>query len=149
MTRPAVLLLLRVFFFAAGMCLPRRCLATIREDTNTDKQTDGRDLLITPLRHDTHTKFHKDWLRNSKFALARIYIQTDRTTQQSILMSIILFFQKKDRLLKTLNYVDLVRKQTIPTERPPLVGEVSANFCGSSVSRGQFSGSPRPLISGF
>jgi hypothetical protein len=24
----------------------------------------------------------------------------------------------------------LVRKQTIPTERPPLVGEVSVNFCG-------------------
>jgi hypothetical protein len=24
----------------------------------------------------------------------------------------------------------LVRKRTIPTERPPLVGEVSANFCG-------------------
>jgi hypothetical protein len=24
----------------------------------------------------------------------------------------------------------LVRKQTIPTERPPLLGEVSANFCG-------------------
>jgi hypothetical protein len=24
----------------------------------------------------------------------------------------------------------LVGKQTIPTERPPLVGEVSANFCG-------------------
>jgi hypothetical protein len=24
----------------------------------------------------------------------------------------------------------LVRKQTIPTERPPLVGEVSANFFG-------------------
>jgi hypothetical protein len=23
-----------------------------------------------------------------------------------------------------------VREQTIPTERPPLVGEVSANFCG-------------------
>jgi hypothetical protein len=23
----------------------------------------------------------------------------------------------------------LVRKRTIPTERPPLVGEVSANFC--------------------
>jgi hypothetical protein len=27
-----------------------------------------------------------------------------------------------------LNYVALVRKRTIPTERPPLVGEVSANF---------------------
>jgi hypothetical protein len=24
----------------------------------------------------------------------------------------------------------LVRKRTIPTERPPLVSEVSANFCG-------------------
>jgi hypothetical protein len=34
-------------------------------------------------------------------------------------------------LFKTkLNSVALVRKRTIPTERPPLVGEVSANFCG-------------------
>jgi hypothetical protein len=33
---------------------------------------------------------------------------------------------KKTRL----NSVALVRKQTIPTERPPLVGEGSANFCG-------------------
>jgi hypothetical protein len=29
-----------------------------------------------------------------------------------------------------LNSVALVRKRTIATERPPLVGEVSANFCG-------------------
>jgi hypothetical protein len=28
------------------------------------------------------------------------------------------------------NSVALVRERTIPTERPPLVGEVSANFCG-------------------
>jgi hypothetical protein len=28
------------------------------------------------------------------------------------------------------NSVALVRKRTIPTERPPLVGEVSTNFCG-------------------
>jgi len=28
------------------------------------------------------------------------------------------------------NSVALVRTQTIPTERPPPVGEVSANFCG-------------------
>jgi hypothetical protein len=27
----------------------------------------------------------------------------------------------------------LVRKRTIPTERPPLVGEVSANFRGDGV----------------
>jgi hypothetical protein len=29
-----------------------------------------------------------------------------------------------------LNSVALVRERTIPTERPPLVCEVSANFCG-------------------
>jgi hypothetical protein len=28
------------------------------------------------------------------------------------------------------NSVALVRKRTIPTERPPLVGEISANLCG-------------------
>ena len=31
---------------------------------------------------------------------------------------------------KKLNSVALVRERTIPTERPPPVGEVSANFCG-------------------
>jgi hypothetical protein len=31
---------------------------------------------------------------------------------------------------KKLNFVALVRKRTIPTERPPLVGEVSAKFEG-------------------
>jgi hypothetical protein len=36
----------------------------------------------------------------------------------------------KDTKLKTkLNTVALVRERTIPTERPPLVREVSANFC--------------------
>jgi hypothetical protein len=38
---------------------------------------------------------------------------------------------------KQLNSVALVCKRTIPTERPQLVGEVSANFCGCMVSRGQ------------
>jgi hypothetical protein len=46
--------------------------------------------------------------------------------------------------------VALVRERTILTERPPPVGEVSANFCGGrGVSRGQRNGSPRPLISVF
>jgi hypothetical protein len=31
---------------------------------------------------------------------------------------------------KQTNSVALVRKRTIPTERPPLVDEVSTNFCG-------------------
>jgi hypothetical protein len=30
----------------------------------------------------------------------------------------------------SINSVALVRERTIPTERPPPVGEVSANFCG-------------------
>jgi hypothetical protein len=47
------------------------------------------------------------------------------------------------------NFVALVRKQTIPTERPPLVGEVSVNFSGQRVSRGQRTESPWPLISVF
>jgi hypothetical protein len=29
-----------------------------------------------------------------------------------------------------LNSVALIRERTMPTERPPLVFEVSANFCG-------------------
>jgi hypothetical protein len=31
---------------------------------------------------------------------------------------------------KKLNSVVLVRKKTTPTEQPPIVGEVGANFCG-------------------
>jgi hypothetical protein len=34
--------------------------------------------------------------------------------------------------------------RTIPTERPPLAGEVSADFCGSGVPRGQRDGCLRP-----
>jgi hypothetical protein len=42
-----------------------------------------------------------------------------------------------------LNSVVWVRERTIPTERPPLVGEVIANFCGKRVPRG---GSIRPYF---
>jgi hypothetical protein len=38
------------------------------------------------------------------------------------------------------NSVALVRKRTTPTERSPLTGEVSVNFCGYRVSRGQCKG---------
>jgi hypothetical protein len=31
---------------------------------------------------------------------------------------------------KKLNSMVCVRERTIPTERPPLIGEVIANFCG-------------------
>jgi hypothetical protein len=48
--------------------------------------------------------------------------------------------------------VAFVRERSIPTERPPLVGEVSAIFCGYRVSRGQCDGTysrfsrPEPLL---
>jgi hypothetical protein len=41
--------------------------------------------------------------------------------------------------------VALVRKRTIPTERPPLVDEVNANFSAYRVLRGQRDESRRPL----
>jgi hypothetical protein len=40
---------------------------------------------------------------------------------------ILIIFGKKT---KTLSFLALVRERTIPTERPPLVGEVSASYCG-------------------
>jgi hypothetical protein len=50
---------------------------------------------------------------------------------------------------KQTNSGALVRQRTVPTERPPLVGEVSGNFSWERVSRGQRNESPRPLISVF
>ena len=50
------------------------------------------------------------------------------------------------RYTKTkLNSMALVRKRTIPTERPPPVGEVVPTFAGRGVSRGQRNESPRPF----
>jgi hypothetical protein len=51
--------------------------------------------------------------------------------------------------LDNLNSVAVVRKRTIPTERPLLVGEVSANLGGWRVLRGQRNEFPRLLISVF
>jgi hypothetical protein len=45
---------------------------------------------------------------------------------------------------KTTNSVALVRDRSIATERPPLVGEGSANFWGWRVLRGKRNGSPWP-----
>jgi hypothetical protein len=39
-------------------------------------------------------------------------------------------YKWKERLIKLTNSVASVRERTIPTERPPLVGEVRAKFCG-------------------
>jgi len=44
--------------------------------------------------------------------------------------AITMFPQFKKEKLKKKTSVALVRERTIPTERPPPVVEVSANFCG-------------------
>jgi hypothetical protein len=40
------------------------------------------------------------------------------------------YTQATEFVLYKTNSVALVRERTIPTEKPPLIGEVSANFCG-------------------
>jgi hypothetical protein len=55
------------------------------------------------------------------------------------------FDWSKVKITKTkLSSVAWVRDRTVPTELPPLVGELSANFCGYKVPRGQHDGSLRP-----
>jgi hypothetical protein len=54
----------------------------------------------------------------------------------------ILFYGPYRKKLK-LNSMVSVRDRTIPTERPPFVGEVIANICGQRVPRGQHDGSLR------
>jgi hypothetical protein len=53
-------------------------------------------------------------------------------------------FTTKKETNKQTNSMVWVRERTTPTERPPLVGEVIANFCGERVPRGQRNGSLRP-----
>ena len=48
----------------------------------------------------------------------------------NIIAEIFLQDLENTHLKQILNSVALVRERTIPTERPPPVGEVSANFCG-------------------
>jgi hypothetical protein len=38
--------------------------------------------------------------------------------------------KKKKKKKKKKNSLTLIRERTIPAERPPLVHEVNANFCG-------------------
>jgi hypothetical protein len=57
---------------------------------------------------------------------------TEKCISRLYLYISIIHFKKKQDVdwVLQLNSMALVHKQTIPTKRPPLVGEVSANFCG-------------------
>jgi hypothetical protein len=67
---------------------------------------------------------HPKILRNAVYILTNIYGSQGSYTNKT-------------------NPVALARKRAIQTERPPLVGEVSVNFSGQRLSRGQRNGSPQ------
>jgi hypothetical protein len=68
-------------------------------------------------------------------------LATDSSAVQGVLSTV---WTKK---LTKLNSVAVVRKRTIPTERPQLVGEISANLWRKRVLCGQRNEFPRLLIS--
>jgi len=55
-----------------------------------------------------------------------------QTFERIPVIKVLILYRKSgtDSMTPKLNSVALVRERTIPTERPPPVGEVSANFCG-------------------
>jgi hypothetical protein len=66
--------------------------------------------------------------RRMRGSLSYRNIPSDREKHASALL--FLRAGKKLQLKTKLNSVAVVRKRTIPTKRPSLVGEVTANFCG-------------------
>jgi len=55
---------------------------------------------------------------------------TTSMRDSGVLANLIKYVPKRVLCEQLKNSVALVRTRTIPTERPPPVGEVSANFCG-------------------
>jgi hypothetical protein len=76
-------------------------------------------------------------------------MQREQTQEREIRLINELTTTTLKNIQKNLNSLALVRKRTLPTERPPRVGEVNDNFCGWSVSRGKRNEFPRPLVSVF
>jgi hypothetical protein len=60
---------------------------------------------------------------SSWFQTFRTFYRLAGILQFQVAISLPLILSKKNSLVR-------VRERTIPTERPPLVGEVIANFCG-------------------
>jgi hypothetical protein len=87
----------------------------------------------------------------TRFLLRRSSVHTSKClSDQLVIWDTVGRFRYTEMAINMrMNSVALVRKRTIPTERPPHDDEVSANFCGYRVSRGQRNGSPQLLISVF
>jgi hypothetical protein len=82
------------------------------------------------IKHDIGTYYRHNYYvfqYHSHFSAAAIKIAVSPPSVYSLA---IVFTSTPTITSKKLNSVALIRKRTISTERPPLVGEVSANFCG-------------------
>jgi hypothetical protein len=97
-------------------------------------------LLVSPtnrLYSDVSKEFYFGVLHPVARILSRLIEKPIFCERRFLLLTLYL---KKTKL----NSVTWVRERTIPSERPPLVGEVRGNFCGYRVPRSQRDGSLRP-----
>jgi hypothetical protein len=136
-------------FQAPSVCVLLFCERK-RSHTNTKQQAKLQILLQCYFFMTAHDNIHRGktliqigkFARNQKFHIFRciLYFSLDKTQTQSLGKQclykkrvLVLYFNRyilrQEAKLK-LNSVALVLKRTIPSERPPHVGEVSANFCG-------------------
>jgi hypothetical protein len=77
------------------------------------------------------------WCYHRRGADLKYFIHVRITVYHQEELFISLIYHKGTTKKQKSNSVSWVRERTIPTERPPLVGEASANFCGYRVPRGQ------------
>jgi hypothetical protein len=84
-----------------------------------------------------HPLYSPDWLSPHWF---RFVSQINNQTEGTTFWNCVTNLKNLMRGSKTKNPMVWVRERTIPTERPPLVGEVIASFCGKRVPRGQRDG---------
>ena len=76
------------------------------------------------------TRLAEKYLERKTIMVWNQQVQIDRTAPNNRTDIIMHDIEKATCILTKLNSVALVRERTIPTERPPPVGEISANFCG-------------------
>ena len=74
--------------------------------------------------------FQEYSFRSSAVTYTVIVFNGQNTKRHLILNHVCKIFGCTLLCVTKLNSVALVRTRTIPTERPPPVGEVSTNFCG-------------------
>jgi hypothetical protein len=112
---------------------PLSLVSTVEELLGRTSSCSG--LEIREYGHGDPSRWPRDTVYSQKLALTSptscgrsVSIVRSRTKATELLL-VIIYLNAWLKNLITYS-VTLVSKRTIPTERPPLVGEVSANFCG-------------------